>query len=328
MVRGDSELLVCGTINWDTLLFVQKLPTPGGEIEVQNVATAPGGKGANTAVSAARILGPARVGLLATLGTDEIARRQIKELRREGVVTTGILTRGTKSGSAFVLVDGEGQDMILTNMGANGLMTANFLSKNQRVSEIIQNARVVVITDPPLDASLWIARQAKKRGAILVLSPALLTSYGLERLRDYLLLADFIIINEQEAAALLDSDKGSHSSATLSRILGESTVIVTLGNRGCAISSGGKNAMVPTIDLSSLGLKVVSTAGAGDAFVGTFAAFKIKGLQDIHSVFRANISAALKTTKSQIRGSPRLQQIERFAKRKEVASILREIRFT
>jgi ribokinase len=50
------NLLICGAINWDTTLFVERLPNPGEEIRVIRVASEPGGKGANSAVAAAKIL--------------------------------------------------------------------------------------------------------------------------------------------------------------------------------------------------------------------------------------------------------------------------------
>jgi hypothetical protein len=53
----------------------------------------------------------------------------------------------------------------------------------------------------------------------------------------------------------------------LCRGLGVETVIVTLGHRGCLVSQPGAVAMVPAHRV-----EVVDTTGAGDAFVGGFAA--------------------------------------------------------
>ena len=55
--------------------------------------------------------------------------------------------------------------------------------------------------------------------------------------------------------------------------------------------------------------KILNTAGAGDAFIGTFAAMKILGSDDIESLISANVSGAIKSTRENIRGSPTLQEI-------------------
>ena len=57
MFLSMPSIIVCGAINWDTTMFVDRLPMPGEEIKVEKVISVPGGKGANTAVAAARILG-------------------------------------------------------------------------------------------------------------------------------------------------------------------------------------------------------------------------------------------------------------------------------
>jgi sugar/nucleoside kinase (ribokinase family) len=77
--------------------------------------------------------------------------------------------------------------------------------------------------------------------------------------------------------------------------------------------------------MTSLGLKTVSTVGAGDTFIGTFAAFKIRGFGDIESLFLANIAAALKTTKEETRGSPSYAEIKRYADHEGMRLLLKNI---
>jgi ribokinase len=329
--RTSPRLLISGTINWDTLLFVEKLPLPGEEVKVIKSLCMPGGKGANTAVTAARILGRGKVALLAILGNDMIASDQVKELHSNGVLTSSILRYEVESGRAFVAVDKTGQDMILTAMASNELMTPDLLARREKVSKSIRGASIVVITDPPLKAATWIATQAKNGGALLILSPALLAAYGLTKLRHYLQLADYIILNEQEANAMLDAHRPrpmASLSSAISDLLGGTKVVVTLGARGCMLSYREKTVRIPAMDLSLFGLSVLNTAGAGDAFVGTFAAYKKKGYDDIGSLLRANIAAALKTTKIEMRGSPTLEEIEFYAAEKNMASLFKKVRFS
>jgi ribokinase len=67
------------------MLFVDRLPNPGEEVRVIKVISVPGGKAANTAVAAVKILGANSVGVIGMLGVDDIAERQIKNSRMKGL---------------------------------------------------------------------------------------------------------------------------------------------------------------------------------------------------------------------------------------------------
>ena len=317
-LNRENRLVVCGTVNWDTLLFVDQLPLPGEEVRVNRVISVPGGKGGNTAVSAARIMGMSKVALLASVGRDPVGSKHMRLLQGEGVDTTSILKeKGYQSGQAFIAIDKNGQDVILTHMAANAQLGPQSLARSTRAGRVIKKASAFVITDPPLATAIWLARRAKRQGAMLILSPAMLTLLGFEALEEYLRLGDYVIVNEQEAGVLLgtviaDTDKDIKRYAALSLRLKGKKVIVTLGRLGCALFHESKAVSIPTLDLALFGLKVVSTAGAGDAFVGTFAAYKAMGLDDADAILRANFAAALKTTKTVVRGSPRRSEIERY----------------
>lgn len=59
-------------------------------------------------------------------------------------------------------------------------------------------------------------------------------------------------------------------------------------------------------------LHVASTVGAGDTFVGTFGAFKLKGFEDARALYLANIAAAIKTTREETRASPTYEEIQKY----------------
>ena len=70
------NILVCSAINWDIMVFVDRFPNPGEEVHVMRVISVPGGKAANTAVAAVKILGTNNVGIIGMLGLDDIAESQ------------------------------------------------------------------------------------------------------------------------------------------------------------------------------------------------------------------------------------------------------------
>ena len=315
------RLLVCGAVNWDTTLFVDKLPRPGEELKVKRVISVPGGKGGNTAVAAARILGKNQVGIIGKLGSDKIADRQQEILLEEGVDVSFLAHQDEfPSGQAYVIVDGNGENMILTHRAANATLSRESI-RDGSIAAAIESSNMLIVIDPPIDAAFELVEQAKKHGKTIVLSPATLVSHGFSTLKDLLQASDYIILNEHESKSLIPAKDAVAACEQLSSSLGSKPVITTLGSRGCILCHGGRKKEIPTIDLAPLGLKVVSTVGAGDTFEGAFASFKLKGLADIEATFLANVAAALKITREQTRGSPTYEEIVRYVESDPIRAI-------
>jgi ribokinase len=313
------KVLICGAINWDTTLFVETLPNPGQEIRVMRVASEPGGKGANTAVAAAKILGNNSVATIGMLGVDDIADRQLRILQDQGVDTTLILESDKLlSGQAYVIVDKNGENMILTYQAANLAFTADFVESSKVLSAIEESSMVIVI-DPPLDVAAALIVNSKGRGKTVIWAPALLTNYGFSVLEQYIRDVDYLILNQQEAKSLTSIHDGIQACTNISNAI-SGKVVVTLGHEGCILCSGGKGKKISPFHLSLSGLNVASTAGAGDTLVGVFGAFKVKGFEDERALYLANIAAALKTTREETRASPTYEEIQRYVDENEGSS--------
>jgi ribokinase len=306
------KILVCGAINWDTMLFVDRFPNPGEEVRIRRVISLPGGKAANTAVAAVKILGANSVGVIGMLGVDDIANSQIKILQNEGVDTSLIFRHdGMLSGQAYVVVDSKGEDVILTHQAANLAIRPEFVVRPEVLSAIDKSNTVIVI-DPPLDVAGSLIIHARRAGKSVIWSPALLTNYGLSAVNRYISHVDYLILNQQEARSLTSVDDGVKACTKISNSARGRKVVVTLGDKGCVFCTDGKSMMIPPMHLASSDLKIVSTAGAGDTFVGTFGAFKLKGFEDDRALYLANIAAALKTAREEIRASPTYEEIKRY----------------
>ena len=307
------KILVCGAINWDTILFVDRLPTLGEEVHVRRVISLPGGKAANTAIAAARILGGNdSVGIIGMLGTDDIANSQTRILRNEGVDTSLIFRQeGMPSGQAYVVVDSKGEDLILTHKAANLAITSDLVARTEVASAIDKSSMIIVI-DPPLDVAGSLIAYARNTGKKIIWSPALLTNYGLSALQRYVSDVDYMIVNQQEARALTQVDDGIKACSMLSNSMRDTKVVVTLGNEGCVLSMEGKNVRIPPLDLALSDLRIVNTAGAGDTFVGAFGAFKLKEFEDSTALYIANVAAALKAAREEIRASPTYEEIKQY----------------
>jgi ribokinase len=106
--------IVTGVINWDKTIFVKRFPKEGEEVKVERIIDIPGGKGANVAVASSRILGRDKVALFGALGLDWTADKQLEVLRNEGILTNLIQFTSVPSGQAYIIVDSEGRNAVMT----------------------------------------------------------------------------------------------------------------------------------------------------------------------------------------------------------------------
>jgi ribokinase len=70
-------------------------------------------------------------------------------------------------------------------------------------------------------------------------------------------------------------------------------VVITLGERGSLVAGAEGIELIPAFKV-----RAVDTTGAGDAFIGSFAVFLGEGLPEKEALRRANLYAALSTTKA------------------------------
>ena len=317
--------LVSGAINWDTSIFVDEFPKAKEEIKAKKVISVPGGKGANVAVASARILGSNNVGIIGALGDDDIAKRQIKILKDEGVDTSCIKQiQNTSSGQAYIVVDHTGENFIITYKAANHMITVDMVN-DEVTSKALNECKLVTVIDPPLEVADAIITNARNLGKTVIWSPGLLVRNGFEKIRETLMKTNYIILNEPEARILVGMENAREVCLTLSGKMNGKKVIGTLGAKGCIFCWDTKTAVIPAPNPLDLELKVVNTVGAGDAFVGAFSALKIKEFGDMESLFLANIAGALKTTKEETRGSPSYKEIREYFDDKRVQSLFGKI---
>jgi len=112
------ELTVVGSINVDFIARMEALPRPGETVAARQFRRAPGGKGANQAVAAARL--GAKVKLIGAVGDDELADEALSGLVAAGVELQ--VERSGQTGVALIYVDMAGENEIAVFPGANALV--------------------------------------------------------------------------------------------------------------------------------------------------------------------------------------------------------------
>ena len=303
--RGGTGglLTVIGAIYWDVSIFEDSFAGLGEEVPVRDVEEFSGGKGANVAVAAARMLGRGRAAFVGALGTDEIARRQVRELRREGVVTDGVVTiDGARSGRAYILVNREGRKSIHTHFGANALINPSHLGGGGP-SGVLSRTSLLVLMDTPTGVALAALRRMGP-SARVIYSPGVRVREGRKALAEVMAGVHVLVLDRAELFRLSGENDTSRASELLQESSPGMTLVATSGKGGCLVASGRSSVRLGGVDLSLLGLKAVNSTGSGDAFLGVLASFLSEGYSTGEAAKWANLAGARKATKYETRGSP------------------------
>ncbi|MBS0419540.1 MAG: ribokinase [Proteobacteria bacterium] len=283
------RVAVVGSANTDLITHGERFPRPGETVFGQRFEISFGGKGANQAV-AARQCG-AEVVMIAKVGSDLFGTATIRNFSDFGIDTSHVyVCEGAATGAATVFVEPNGQNRILVAKGANDeLRPADIES----VAAVLAGVDVVLVQfEIPLATVYHTVALAKRLGIRCIVNPAPALPADLAALTA----ADYFIPNETEAElftrAPLSTIEEALACARLLGLKGFRKVVLTLGERGSILAEAESAVHFP-----AAAVQPVDTTGAGDAFIGSFAVFLAEGLCDRDAIERANLYAALSTTK-------------------------------
>lgn len=259
-----SKILVVGSANADLMIATPKLPNPGETVRGHDFLVAPGGKGANQAIAAARLGGD--VGFIGSIGDDDFGRSIRKSLLDSGVDTARLCVRpNSATGVALIFSEACGENMIVIAAGANDFLLPADIDA---AADAIAEASIIVCQfESPAATIERLVNAAKLSGVPVLLNPA-----PARRMADEMVDGiRFLVPNRQELAHLTGlptrtlADVEAAAKALLVR--GAESVIVTLGREGVLRASvaGARVFPAPIVE-------AVDTTGAGDTFVGGFAA--------------------------------------------------------
>jgi ribokinase len=244
----------------------------------------PGGKGANQAVSAAKLGAPTT--LIGRLGTDAFGAELRTFLTAEGVDLTFVRDTEAHTGTAIITL-ANADNTIVVVPGANAMLDADDVA-----ALVLAKGDIAVsqfeIPQPTISAFF---KRARAAGATTILNPAPAMQFGPELLD----LVDILILNETELGLLAGIElRDTDDSARIieaTRSLqdnGGRIVCVTLGKRGVVALAGDEPLIVP-----GRAVKAVDTTGAGDCFVGAVAAQLAAGKSIREALDYANIAASI-----------------------------------
>jgi ribokinase len=286
-----KPIIVFGSINMDLVTKSPRLPMAGETLQGYEFFTAPGGKGANQAVAAARLGIPTQI--VGRLGDDEFGRQLQRSLQESGVNTDRILVdQAASSGVAVITVDDAGENNIIIVAGTNGRVNHQDID---RLTDLLPGAAALLLQlEIPLPAVIAAAQAARRAGVSVILDPAPAKGDIPPELYP---LVDIITPNEIEASQLVgfpvDGQEAAAKASVELRQRGVGSVIVKLGDRGVFCATGEETFFVPAFSVQA-----VDTVAAGDAFNGGLAAALAEGRSLREAVVWGAAAGAISATKA------------------------------
>jgi ribokinase len=287
--KSSVRICVVGSSNVDLTFRTIRMPHIGETLAAHGFQLAFGGKGANQAVTAARL--GANVAFVARVGNDAFGQESLKHLRADGLDTSHVRVDSARpTGTAAIIVDDAARNCILIVSGANASLSPQDI---RDAAPAIQAANVLLCQlEVPLKTSLEAFRIARAAGVRTILTPAPAVPLPDEMFP----LIDLLIPNETEIELLTgrrtDSAEELEKAARLLRKRGAKVVAVTLGERGILLLDDDGPTRIPAIPVTA-----VDPTGAGDAFTGSLAVFWAEGQTLRDAARKAAAVAALTVTR-------------------------------
>ena len=273
-----NHVVVLGSINVDTTYLVNRFPQPGETIAAQSKSSAPGGKGANQAVAAAR--SGAQTAFVGAVGSDNEGQYMLEALKENDIDTSHInIDKYHGTGSAAITLDANGQNDIMVYGGANQAMQPGEFGD---LSELLAHTDFLIAQfETPQAVALDLFKQAKEQGVTTVLNPA----PAHEIMPELLQYTDVIAPNETECALLtgieLTDEDSMLKSVDYFRERGVKHLLITLGDRGVFYATPDDHGLVPAFKV-----KAVDTTAAGDTFIGALCSQLEKDLANVEDSLR------------------------------------------
>jgi ribokinase len=303
-MAAQEGVAILGVFVADLAFRAGRQPKDGETIVGSGFKMGPGGKGSNQSVAAARVGG--KVTFISKIGRDAFGDIALKTWKDEGIVARAAQSDNEPTGAAYIFVNHDtGENAIIVYPGAGGAISA---ADVDAAADAIRGARVFVtqLEQPAATAQhgLEVARAA---GVITIFNPAPAVPVP-DSIYPF---CDYIVPNETEAATLTGlsvatlNDARRVGDALLAK--GAKNALITLGERGALLHNSKSSVEIPAFRAGA----VVETTGAGDAFVGGFAAAMARGTDPVEAArFGCAVAGISVTRPGTAPSMPRLAEVE------------------
>lgn len=272
-------VLVVGSLHYDIMVEADHLPRRDETAVGHRWYPKFGGKGGNQAVSCARQ--GARARFLGAVGNDDFGRFLTAGLTAGGVDARAVrVVEGTGSGMSVALQDSAGDYAATIVSGANALIDPAWTADDALWAGV---NLLILQNEVPEAVNLAAASEARRRGIRTVLNAAPFRPLS----RSFAALIDILVVNAVEAEMMGAAEVcclASACEAAQQLAARFDCVIVTAGSKGLAVWTPDD----ACLQIAAEKVSVVSSHGAGDAFIGALAATLCQGA----SIAEASATAA------------------------------------
>ncbi|HOE70288.1 MAG TPA: PfkB family carbohydrate kinase [Brevefilum sp.] len=263
------DLLAAGSwAIFDHIILLPKLPQKGETINILSSVFELdkllwGGCSFNVAVAASKL--GVKTGVLAVEGEDFISQGYKEYLENLDIDISGvIILPNERSGHGFLLIDQDGNSIVLGNLGAA------LQQGVQSPSEVLIKGCKGLVVSPTFDEFTLNACKIGKENNVLVAVNGSLTTWP-DIAPLFINTIDILFCNQFEIDTLISLLRLRNIKDLFD--FGLSAIFVTLGADGCKVINKYTNKVIPAAKPD----KFVDQTGAGDAFVGAAMSSLLKG---------------------------------------------------
>lgn len=284
-----NKIVVIGSSNVDLIMKMDHLPQKGETVTDAEFMQVYGGKGANQAVAAARAGG--NVFFVTCVGEDAYTPQMLKNYENDSIDTRFIFhERNISSGSALIMIGGDGDNIISVAPGANGLLLPE---KIDLAEEVFEDAAIVVMQFEIPEATIkHVIGIANRKNIPVMWNVAPAKPFD----SAYIPKVNILVLNEIEAGFLTNTKVESESEAeeAAEKLIkkGVEKVIITLGSKGAFVVTKNEKVSVPSYKVDA-----IDTTAAGDTFCGAFAVAFVENKSLRDSLQFASAAAAISVTR-------------------------------
>jgi ribokinase len=286
---NKQKILVVGSSNTDMVIKTKHLPRAGETVLGGTFFMNPGGKGANQAVTVARLGG--QVTFICKTGSDIFGHQAHQLFEEEGIDTSYVLSDSKNpSGVALITVDANAENCIVVASGAN----ANLLREDvAKAREAIEDADIVLMQlEIPMETVEYVAKMANSKNKKVILNPAPAQFLSAELISNLYMITPNETESEMISGITITDDKSAFEAAKKIANMGVDNVIITMGDRGALVYNKDINEIVDAYKV-----KAIDTTAAGDVFNGALAVALAENRTIVDAVRFACKTAAISVTR-------------------------------
>ena len=297
----NKKITVIGSLNYDVILKIPRLPFKGETLTANGAAFSAGGKGANQAVQAAKLKTPTY--MVGCVGTDA-ADFLVNTAKEYGVNVDYIRKVPGSSGMGVINAVEDGSVYACIVRGANFEVTKEDVDN---AMPILKESGVCILQNEiPVEIIAYAIDKAKEAGCIVVLNAA----PAIELPEECLSKVDILVVNEVEAEFYchekIDSVEKAKTEIKKMAEKYNNNVIFTLGKDGAVAYENGTIEFIPAMKVDA-----IETTGAGDSYIGAVSHSIIEGKSLIEACKFATKCSAITVCRMGAQPSmPTLEDVE------------------